>query len=254
MFFAEEKCGLCGKCVSVCPEQAHTVKENTHIFDRSKCVLCGRCAEECPGNVLELVAREMSADAVIADVMRDKIFYENSGGGVTLSGGEPMLQFEFACELLEKAKERGLHTCIETCGYAKGEQYEKIAGLVDIFLFDYKETDEKRHLSYTGASNRLILENLRLIDSLGASIILRCPIIPSLNDRDDHFRGIADTANSLTGIKEINVEPYHPLGSGKAERLGKAYPLDGVVFPDEAQVREWMDRIQQYTDVTVRKA
>jgi pyruvate formate lyase activating enzyme len=186
--------------------------------------------------------------------MRDKIFYETSGGGLTVSGGEPMAQFEFTYELLTLAKEKELHVCMETCGFAPSEKYEKIAPLVDIFLFDYKVTDPELHKKYTGADNELILKNLSLLDSLGAKTVLRCPIIPTCNDTEEHFLGIAKTANSLNNILEINVEPYHPLGKGKSEFLGKEYPLSDIGFPSEETVCEWINKIQSKTPIIVKKA
>jgi pyruvate formate lyase activating enzyme len=165
-----------------------------------------------------------------------------------------MAQMDFTLELLKLAKEKGLHTCMETCGYAREEDYRKVAPLVDIFLFDYKETTEEKHKEYTRVSNKLILSNLRMLDDMGCTIILRCPIIPTLNDRPDHFDGIAKIADELKNIQEINIEPYHPLGKGKAEMLSKAYPLDVLKFPEEDTVKEWIDYISSKTEINVKKA
>lgn len=254
MLFNPEKCVGCRRCAEACKNCGHVFGEMSHEYMRHNCVMCGACAEACLTDALEVVGREATVDEVIADVMRDKIFYDNSGGGMTLSGGEPMFQFEFAKALLEAAKEKGLHTCIETCGFAKAEQYREIAPLVDIFLFDYKETDPEKHKEYTGVSNELILSNLHMLDEMGAKTVLRCPIIPTLNDREDHFRGIAETANTLKNVLEINIEPYHPLGSGKAKNLGREYALDALTFPEEATVSAWMAKVASMTAVPVKKA
>ncbi len=254
MFFNAEKCVGCRRCAGACKRGGHIFGEASHSYLRESCIMCGECAKECLTDALEVVGREASVDEVIADVMRDKIFYDNSGGGMTLSGGEPMAQFEFTYGLLKAAKEKGLHTCIETCGFAKSENYAKIVPLIDIFLFDYKETDPVRHKEYTGVDNRLILENLKMLDEMGAKIILRCPIIPTLNDREEHFKGIADMANSLKNVLEINIEPYHPLGSGKSETLGKEYALKELTFPEEATVTEWIAKVASMTAVPVKKA
>lgn len=254
IMYDAKKCIMCGKCASVCPNGCHTISDKGHAFDREGCIGCGKCAEVCYASALEMAGNEREAEDVLNEVMKDKAFYDNSGGGMTLSGGEPMLQFDFTYDLLRLAKEQGLHTCIETCGFAPTENYRRIADLVDIFLFDYKETDPVRHKEYTGVSNELILENLHMLDSLGAKSILRCPIIPTLNDRDDHFKGIADTANSLSNVLEINIEPYHPLGSGKSVMLGKKYELQNLTFPSEDTVKEWIEKIGKMTDLTVRKA
>lgn len=253
IFFDARKCVGCRSC-EVCPYGCHVFTDTEHIFNREKCIACGKCAAECYTDALELVGTEKSVEEIIAEVMKDEAFYENSGGGMTLSGGEPMFQFDFTYELLKRAKENGLHTCIETCGFAKWEQYEKIADLVDIFLFDYKETDPGKHKEFTGVTNELILENLKKLDEKGCKTVLRCPIIPGLNDTDEHFTGIAKTANSLRNVLEINVEPYHPLGKGKSEMLGKEYFSDDLSFADDNAVKEWIEKISSQTEITVKKA
>lgn len=254
IFFDSSKCLLCGKCMPVCPNGCHIFEENTHNFNRKNCVACGSCTDECLAEALESVGYESTVDEIIADVLKDKVFYDNSGGGMTVSGGEPMMQFEFTYSLLKRAKEEELHICMETCGYAATEKYLKIAELVDIFLFDFKATDPEKHKEFTGFDNKLILKNLKVLDEAGAKIILRCPIIPSLNDTPEHFKGIADTANSLKNILEINIEPYHPLGSGKSSKLGKEYPLENLTFPTDESVKEWISIIQNQTKVEVKKA
>lgn len=164
-----------------------------------------------------------------------------------------MEQFAFTKALLQKAKENGLHTCIETCGYAPWEQYREIAAYVDIFLYDYKLTDPALHRKYTGVSNERILENLQKLGDIGAQVILRCPIIPTINDTPEHLRGIADTANRLSHISEIHLEPYHPLGSSKLDMLGKAYPLSYLSSPTRDDVAGWMETIAAMTNTPVRK-
>lgn len=254
IFYDSKKCMGCRKCVTACPFQCHSFESRGHIYNRKNCIACGKCADACMVGALETVGYQKEVSQVLSEVMKDKAFYDNSGGGMTLSGGEPMLQFDFTYELLQAAKEKGLHTCMETCGFAKEENYRKIARLVDIFLFDYKETDLEKHKEYTGVSNDRILKNLRLLDELGCKTILRCPIIPSLNDREDHFTGIAQTADSLKNILEINIEPYHPLGSGKADMLGKSYELKDLTFPENETVTQWMKLLAEKTKVPVKKA
>ena len=252
--YSQKKCIGCGRCAAACPNNCHVFDNGAHVFDRTNCDICGKCAEACPTEALEVAGYEKSISEIINEVLKDKVFYENSGGGMPLSGGEPMHQFEFTYELLAAAKEQGLHICMETCGFAKEDALKKAAEYVDIFLFDYKETNPEKHKEFTGVSNELILKNLKMLDDMGAKIILRCPIIPSLNDRDEHFDGIADVANSLANIIEINIEPYHPLGKGKAEMLDKEYALGDLSFPEEETVAKWMEYIAKRTDVPVKKA
>lgn len=201
----------------------------------------------------EVCGAYMSVDEVMAEVVKDQVFYENSGGGLTLSGGEPLMQADFACALLNEAKRQGLHTCVETCGFAKTADVVMMAPLTDIFLYDWKVTDGDMHKAYTGADNARILENLRLIDTTNAKIVLRCPIIPGVNDTASHFEGIAALANSLRNIVGIEVEPYHALGNNKYERLGRP---EATIFeqPTEEQVAAWIVQLQKQTGVPVKKA
>lgn len=194
----------------------------------------------------------MHVEQVLKEVMKDLVFYRNSGGGMTLSGGEPMMQFEFTRGLLQAARQNGLHTCIETSGCAPLTQYREILPWVDLFLFDVKETDPDRHRQYTGVSNKILYETLAVLDHEGARIILRCPIIPGLNDRPDHFKGIAALAESLTNVQEIHVLPYHALGESKNRRLGKEPPLAGIAMPESSQTQTWVEQIQKHSRIQTR--
>lgn len=247
-----DKCLGCGRCVSLCPSGAHWFAGGKHELDRELCLGCGSCVGPlCPAT--ELFGKEMSAESVIAEVMRDSIFYETSGGGMTLTGGEPMAQFDFTMELLRLGKEAGLHICMETCGFSSAEKYALCAEYVDLFLWDWKLTDRELHKMYTGVYNDTIIDNLRLLDSMGAKFVLRCPVIPGINDNDGHFRGIAHVANSHSGVTAVEVEPYHPLGKAKSERLGREYSIGDIEFPDNARAEEWIARIASFTDKPVRR-
>lgn len=254
ILFDGAKCMGCGQCAAVCPSGCHALTDRGHRYHRDGCTRCTACTEGCYAGALEAAGRTVSVEAVLDEVCKDEAFYRNSGGGLTLSGGEPMAQFDFSYALLSAAKARGLHTCMETCGFAPPAHYRRIAPLVDLFLFDYKLTDSAAHRRYTGVPNEPILENLRLLDRLGAAIILRCPIIPTINDTPDHFSGIAGTANALRHVAEIQIEPYHPLGSGKSALLGKPYPLEHLTFPESSTVTCWIEAVQSQTPVPVRQA
>ncbi len=248
------KCIGCGHCFKACPLNGHALDANGgRIFNRARCQRCGACAEKCYTKALEKIGREMSVEEVIADVEKDRPFYETSGGGMTVSGGEPLFQFEFTLALLEEAKRRGLHTCVETSGFAPFDRLERIMPFVDLFLYDYKETDPARHQEYTGVPREIIIDNLIRLDQLGAKSILRCPIIPGLNARDDHFAGIADMANQLHNILEVNLMPYHPLGKSKSERIGKPAAMEDGAFPEADTVSAWLAAVAAGTRIPVKK-
>lgn len=253
LLYDADKCIGCGRCGMACPQSAHTFA-SVHKIDRKQCISCGICADKCGFNALELAGKEITVEGILAEVLQDKVFYDNSGGGVTLSGGEPLMQFDFAYELLKQAKQNGIHTCIETCGFAKTEDILKIAEFTDVFLYDWKLTNDELHKEYTGVSNRQILDNLRAVDAIGSKIILRCPIIPNVNDTEEHFLGIANVANSLENILAIEIEPYHSLGNNKYKKLGKSEMEQSFKMPDDQQVKEWIMQIQKQTAVIVKKA
>ncbi|MBR4957477.1 MAG: glycyl-radical enzyme activating protein, partial [Lentisphaeria bacterium] len=210
IFFTPEKCVGCGRCAAVCPEKCHHLTQS-HLFDRDQCRRCGKCAGVCLPEALELAGRSVTVAETLAKVLEDKIFYETSGGGMTVSGGEPMMQFDFALELARKAKENGLHVAMETCGFAPQENFEAILPYIDLFLFDIKSTDPEKHRKFTGPDFTLIHENLRMIDRCGKKFRLRCPLIPGVNDSEKELAGIAALANTLDNVQGIDIEPYHPL-------------------------------------------
>ncbi len=253
LFYTPAKCIDCGACVKVCPEVCHSMNEGKHEFLRDGCTVCGKCAEVCHAGALEMVGREMSADEVMAEVVKDRQFYETSGGGVTLSGGEPMVQPEFAGELLEKAKGEGLHTCLDTCGNVSYDRYEAVMPFVDLFLYDIKETDSARHEQFTGAGNELILENLKKLDAAGGNAIIRCPVIPGMNDREEHFRAVGALASSLKNVQGINLMAYHPLGSSKSERLGKEYKVDCEEAAGASDIERWLKLLADVSGVSVSR-
>ena len=218
--FTRALCIGCGYCFKHCPNGAHVIEGGKHALLRDLCAGCFACVEECYSNALERVGREMNVREVITEVVKDRVFYDESGGGMTLSGGEPAAQFLFTKAILEAARADGIHTCIETSGFGPRGHFLGLAPLVDLFLFDYKETDAERHEAYAGFPNDGLLDNLRLIDAQGAPTILRCPIIPTVNLREDHLQGIVAVQRSLDNCQGIHIVGYHPLGESKRERLG----------------------------------
>lgn len=238
------------KCVWCHNPESQSAKSEI-MFYADKCIGCGRCknitAEDkdfvCFNGAKEICGKSISVDEVIGEVLKDKIFYDNSGGGITLSGGEPLYQFEFSFELLKKAKERGLHTAVETCGFSASDNIKRIAEYTDLFLYDYKETNYAMHKDFTGVGNEIIISNLKLLNSLNKQIILRCPIIPGYNDRQEHFDGICIVANDLENIVRVEIEPYHPLGENKY--LSLCRNTYKIKMPENEQKAGWLNAISK---------
>ncbi len=247
IMFDPARCIACGDCAKACVRGGHIITADGHGYVRDNCIACGSCAEGCYSGALEVAGREMEAEEVIREVLRDSAFFKESGGGMTLSGGEPLYQGSFACELLKLAKENGISTCVETCGFASPETLTKAAKYTDIFYFDYKATGDERHRELCKASNKVILDNLSLLDKLGNKVTLRCPIVPTLNETDEHIMGIAETAKNHPSVKEVHLEPYHRLGIMKSEKLGEDISFSGNA-PDKEKMKEYVEKISAYSN------
>ncbi len=250
LLFNTTKCVKCGMCVPVCPEKCHSVTAEEHTFDRSKCVACGRCADVCPAEALKLVGKEMTVDEVLQEVLKDRVFYQNSGGGMTLSGGEPLAHFEFTLALLKAAKEAGLHTAIETSGFASWERIRQLLPVVDLWLWDVKATPEK-YETLTGVPWDPIYKNLKNVAESGGKIVLRCPLVPGVNDEDAHLIRIASLANELgASVQQIDLEPYHPMGEGKNQELGRS-DIFRSEFASADSKKHWQEVISGHTATPV---
>jgi pyruvate formate lyase activating enzyme len=220
------RCIDCGTCRQVCP----------HGTDPARCTACGRCADACPADARQVAGREMTVDDVLEVVSRDRIFYEESGGGVTFSGGEPFAQPAFLKALLAASKRTGLSTAVDTCGFVARQTLLELAPLVDLFLYDLKILDAERHRAVIGVPLAPIVANLETLASAGRSIWLRVPIVPSFTDRDDGLEAIAALAASLRAVLRVSLLPYHEIGAGKFRRLHKDYELTHVAPPDRARM------------------
>ena len=197
------------------------------------------------GGTPETVGKAMTVEEVMASVRKDKPFYDSSGGGLTISGGEPLAHFEFTCALLLAAKAEGIHTAIETSGFAPRERVEALLPLVDLWLWDVKATPV-RHKALTGADAAPILGNLAFIAAHGAAIVLRCPLVPGVNDSDEALAHIAHLAETTPGVQRIDIEPYHPMGEGKGRRLGRA-EVFSAPFASDADKARWLDVLRRQT-------
>ena len=188
----------------------------------------------------KLVGKLVSVEEVMAEVLADRAYYASSGGGVTLSGGEPLAQSAFTLALLKECKAQGLHTCVETCGHAAPERFQAVLPYVDLFLYDYKATGPD-HRRYTGVSQELILANLDALYKAGAKIILRCPLVPGINDSTEHLRAIARLEREYPELLAIEIMAYHNLGNDKAKRLRRKPALPGIANPPQSTVQAWVD-------------
>jgi len=250
--FNKLKCSSCGRCLAVCP--GRTIVDGELKIEREKCTRCGKCIEACLNDANEMMGSEVTADEVFAEVIKDKIFYDTSGGGITVTGGEPSYQPEFTLELLRLSKDAGITLAIETCGIGARDFYEKAADLGATFLFDVKCIDPARHRELTGADNAHILGNLRYLMDRGADVILRLPMIPDCNDRDEDIANLCAFLNENRGrYRYAEIMPYHTLGIGKAEKIGTTaqYVHDSA---SDAEISRWCELFKSHgTDVRVSK-
>ncbi len=228
----EGRCIHCGACTAAC--------------GNAPCQLCGACVEACPTGARRMVGRKMGGEEVLKEALRDRIFFDQSGGGVTFSGGEPLMQADFVCEMAEALKACGVHTALDTCGFASEEDLLRVAARVDLVLFDLKLMDEARNREATGASNAPILANLEALSRVHSAIWIRVPIIPGLNDDDDNLEATALLAAKTPGVRRMDLLPYHATGAVKFARLGKTYALDSVEPPSPGRMEEIARRFRAH--------
>lgn len=228
-------CNNCGRCLEVCEVKAISLIEKGIKIERERCNNCGKCVEVCTPGALKVFGQEVTVEGVFEEVRRDELFYRNSGGGVTVSGGEPLQQWQFVTALLKKCQAEGIHTCLDTCGYASPRALERVLDYVDLVLFDLKLVDSEAHRKVTERSNKPILRNVRTIAKRGIPVLIRVPLIPGVNDSEDNLRATAGFVSSLDdGRVEVNLLPYHRFGVGKYEMLDRPYLLSGLTpFADE---------------------
>jgi pyruvate formate lyase activating enzyme len=230
--YVADRCIACDECFKVCEPGALTRDTaGKAVVDRARCTNCGACAPVCDPKALEMVGRDAEVDEVMEVVLRDRDYYAQSGGGLTLSGGEPLLQPEFAENLLHAAKNHGLHCCVETSGYAGWEVFDRLRLVVDLWLFDYKETDPHRHAKFTGRERQTIVQRLQQLHDSGAPILLRCPMIPECNARPDHLDGIVALSRRLPRLQGVELLPYFDFWRGKLARFGLKTDLPATVKP-----------------------
>lgn len=230
-------CIFCGMCVAACPEGVHKIAGGNHILHREKCTGCGKCVDACLPGALTLYGKTMSAQETARKLLEDRNFYAESGGGVTFSGGEPMLQSKFLSETMAILKSENIHTAVDTSGDVPWEDFETVLPLTDLFLYDIKHLDDQFHLRGTGRSNSRILENLRKLSENGAAVEIRTPVIPGYNNSMDHLKSIARLLASMDNITAWRLLPYHSMAKGKYQALDMEYPMPETDMPDSQRMR-----------------
>lgn len=245
LMYRRMRCTGCAECVEVCREKAISRITGKISVNRKSCNLCGRCSQKCPTEALAIIGKEVTLKEVVREIDKDSVFYDESEGGVTVSGGEPLFQLDFLNALLKECKERNIRTAVDTCGYASHESFDRISSNVDLFLYDIKMMDERKHGEYTGVTNKLILENLRRLAGNGSNILVRFPVIPGINDGKDNIIKTAEFAVSC-GIKNINLLPYHRAGIEKYRGLRKAYRLERIQRPSDQNLNLIKQKLEAF--------
>lgn len=237
----ESKCIECNRCIEVCPNGVHLLnKEGERLILREKCKACGVCVQYCYAGALDIKGKKIQSDDLFHEIEKDRVFYDISGGGVTFSGGEPMFQPSFLLDILRQLKTAGIHTAVDTCGYASPDIVQSILSFVDLFLFDLKCMDERKHRELTGVSNDTILRNLKIIAGSGIDVLVSFPIIPGYNSS---FANLSQTMQFVkeVGIKKMRLLPYNKLAGSKYKWLGRSYPLEDI----EPLGVDWMEKAEK---------
>lgn len=234
-------CTKCGRCVEECPQKAISVDGSGVHINRETCVRCFKCVSVCTPEALRVSGKEMSVEEVMQEIKKDADYYTNSGGGVTASGGEALMQADFVAELFRQCRSEGIHTCLDTSGYADASAVQKVLPYTDLVYFDMKHVDPAAHKVLTGYSNDLIVKNLKLFVDGGVTVVIRIPVIPGCNDGDDVMTGIAGTVAAISRDVKINLLPYHRYGTGKYKMMDMEYKLEAA----EPPAGEKMERLKK---------
>ncbi len=241
--YTQSKCVGCGECSGICKESAHRMINGEHLFDRSRCSFCGECVRACPVEALMHSSWNVTVEELERILLEDKMFYEQSGGGITLSGGECLCQADFCAELLMRMKANNIHCAVDTSGYVNQSEIDKVSEFTDIFLYDIKVFDEAKHIQYTGVSNKIILENIRYIDSLSKEIEVRIPLIPGVNMDDYNINNVGRFLSQLKMVKRVKLLAYNNLAGSKYEAVGIENTMPNAEIPNNEEITKVEKRL-----------
>jgi pyruvate formate lyase activating enzyme len=241
-----DKCIHCDQCLQACPENAIQLTEKTLSVDRSLCNNCGKCTKVCNSEALKILGLPLSAEDLVRESKKDLIFFRKSHGGVTLSGGEPLLDLEFNLELLPRLKEEGITVGMDTCGFVPWKNIESLLPYIDFFLWDVKHMDSEKHKQLTGVPNKLILKNARLIAECKVPIYIRLPLIPSYNDSQENLKKTCEFARGLSSVVEVDLLPLHHLGKARYTSLNREYPIEGLALINEDELQNIKRLVESY--------
>jgi len=241
--FVQKKCIGCGLCKE-CSNGVHIFNEGVHFLNRDLCKLCGQCAMSCPTGAIDNCYQEVTVEKLVDILLLDKEFYIQSGGGITLSGGECLCQADFCALVLREMNKYKIHCAVDTCGYVDKKEIDKVLPYTDIFLYDIKHIDSQTHIKLTGKPNELILKNLKYIDSVKKEIEIRIPVIPGVND--DALDGIGKLLSGFEMIRRVKLLPYNNLAGSKYENLGIENTLPNVPVPDSEKMKEFSQALKKY--------
>ena len=239
------RCIGCGDCIEACREAAISATPNGMSTNRHRCKGCGVCVDACPGGARELTERTVTVNQLVEIIKQDILFYDESGGGVTFSGGEPLLQADFLIEVLKACGHCEIHRIVDTSGYANRSIIEEVARQTDLFLFDLKLIDSKRHKQFTGVSNQTILDNLAFLHNLEANVTVRIPLIPGINDDHENLSQICSFLLPFKGIRDVHILPYHDYQKNKYGKLGMEYTADDIVAPTPERVSNSLKQFEE---------
>lgn len=246
IMYESKRCIGCGECVEGCPEAAISMTSAGVATNFHRCICCGVCEDLCPAGARKLTRRTVTTNQLMEIIKKDSVFYDASGGGVTFSGGEPLLQADFLIELLDECGRCEIHRTVDTSGYSDKDTLKAIAQRTELFLFDLKLIDSQRHKQLTGVSNKMILDNLSFLHDVEANITIRIPLIPGMNDDDENMNQICDFLATLPRIRDVHILPYHDFQKSKYTKLGVPYDADNILMPDPdrlaSSLRQFKDR------------